>query len=375
MQDFHKKDSALLMLEDGTILYGKGGGAKGISTGELCFNTGLTGYQEIFTDPSYFGQILVTTHIHIGNYGTINSDNESNNVNISGLICKKYEKMCFRNKTDLSLDEFLIHNNIIVIHDIDTRNLVKIIRNKGAMNCLIAYGIQLNLPLYKKMLNSIPKMEGQELASKITTKSIYYYGNIKSEYRVAVLDLGIKNSILKNLSNNDIYMKVFPAKSSFEEMEKWNPDGYFISNGPGDPSSMEYAIKNVTKIINSNKVVFGICLGYQLIALSMGIKTYKMCNGHRGVNHPVKNLENGLSEITTQNHGFAIDYESAISNKNCIITHINLNDNTIEGFKIKNKPVFSVQYHPESSPGPNDSLYLFKQFLNLLKINKKNNII
>ncbi len=370
MVKIHKKSDALLLLEDDSVFYGTKSSIDGFATGELCFNTGLTGYQEMFTDPSYYGQILINTNVHIGNYGIKFNDNESNKIQIKGLICKKYELLYSRYDADMSLQEYLFLNKIIVISDIDTRSLVKYISNNGSMNCIIATGNNIDIAFYRNILKNQLNYINKEFVPHVSTKSIYYYGSSNSTYKIAVLDFGVKKSMLECLSINNIYMKVFPYNTLFDEIYKWNPDGYFISNGPGDPSIMIRSINLIKKLINTNKVVFGICLGHQLISLANGLKTYKMYNGHRGTNHPVKNIENNTCAITTQNHGFAIDKDSLKNNSNIVVTHINLNDNTIEGIKMKNKPVFSVQYHPEASPGPHDSRYLFKKFLTLLCNNK-----
>ena len=360
--EYKKRKKAILLLSDGTIFYGKSVSGEGTAFGEVCFNTGMTGYQEIYTDPSYFGQLMIMTNPHIGNYGVVNDESESDSVKISGLICKNFSYNYSRELADSSLEEFLNKNDLFAISDIDTRALVSYIRDNGAMNAVITTDVDAIDSLSKK-LTKVPSMEGLELASKVSTKSAYYYGNESSKYKVAALDLGIKKNILRNLAKRDVYVKVFPFNSSFEEMKKWNPDGYFLSNGPGDPEPLKSAQEVAKKIIEQNLPLFGICLGHQIIALANGISTYKMHNGHRGINHPVKNLVTGKGEITSQNHGFAINKEQSLANENVEITHMHLNDDTVAGIKLKNSNCFSVQFHPEASPGPHDSSYLFDEFI------------
>ena len=360
--EYKKRKKAILLLSDGTIFYGKSVSGEGTAFGEVCFNTGMTGYQEIYTDPSYFGQLMIMTNPHIGNYGVVNDESESDSVKISGLICKNFSYNYSRELADSSLEEFLNKNDLFAISDIDTRALVSYIRDNGAMNAVITTDVD-NIDSLSNKLTKVPSMEGLELASKVSTKSAYFYGNESSKYKVAALDLGIKKNILRNLAKRDVYVKVFPFNSSFEEMKKWNPDGYFLSNGPGDPEPLKSAQEVAKKIIEQNLPLFGICLGHQIIALANGISTYKMHNGHRGINHPVKNLVTGKGEITSQNHGFAINKEQSLANENVEITHMHLNDDTVAGIKLKNSNCFSVQFHPEASPGPHDSSYLFDEFI------------
>lgn len=364
---YEQRQKAILLLADGTIFHGKAVGGKQQKTfGEICFNTGMTGYQEIFTDPSYYGQIMVTTNAHIGNYGTNEEEIESEDIKIAGLVCRNFSYDHSRSAANLSLEDFLNKHNLLAISNVDTRALVAHIREKGAMNAVISTDTE-NIEELKKELAQVPDMEGLELASKVSTKEPYFIGEENAKYRVAALDVGIKKNILRNLARHDCYIKVFPYDTTFEEMIQFNPDGYFISNGPGDPQPLESAVELARNIIQEGKPLFGICLGHQIIALANGISTYKMHNGHRGINHPVKNLITGKGEITSQNHGFAINKEEAEANPNIEITHIHLNDNTVAGLRMKNKNVFSVQYHPEAGPGPNDANYLFGQFVECLK--------
>lgn len=364
---YKKKGEAVLILEDGAMFFGKSVGNKeGTAFGEVCFNTGMTGYQEIFTDPSYFGQLMVMTNAHIGNYGGNNEEIESQSVKISGLICRNFSYDYSRVRVDESLESFLDRNNLFAISDVDTRALVAYIRDNGAMNAIISTDVE-HIDILKEKLDKVPHMKGLELASKVSTKESYYFGDENATYKVAALDLGIKKNILRNLAKRDVYIKVFPYNSTFEEMQAWSPDGYFLSNGPGDPQPLEGAIKLTKRIIDANLPLFGICLGHQIIALANDIPTYKMHHGHRGINHPVMNYGTGKGEVTSQNHGFAVDYEAAKLNAEVEVTHQHLNDKTVMGLKMKNKNCFSVQYHPEAGPGPNDATYLFDEFVKRIK--------
>jgi len=359
--------TAILMLADGTVFYGKSVGKTGTTVGEICFNTGMTGYQEVFTDPSYFGQIIIMTNDHLGNYGTIPTDIEADKVMIKGVICKRFSGESFsRTPEATSLQSYLSENELVGISDIDTRALTLHIRKNGAMNAVISSDMD-NLDELKQLLNSAPDMQGLDLAQSVSTIDSYFAGEESAPYKVAVLDCGIKKSILSCMTDRGVYAKVFNAKSSAEELNAWNPDGFFISNGPGDPAAMPYAVETVKQLQGIGKPLFGICLGHQLLALANGATTYKMHQGHRGLNHPVKNLITGKSEITSQNHGFAVSAEATSQNTNIEITHINLNDNSVEGLRIKNAKAFSVQHHPEASPGPHDSRYLFDDFIALMK--------
>lgn len=365
------ENEAILLLEDGTIFKGKSAGLKGTASGEICFNTGMTGYQEIFTDPSYFGQIMVATNAHIGNYGTADNDTESEKVQISGLVCKNFTNDYSRVLADQEIQTYFEKERIVCIYGVDTRAIVRHIRDKGAMNCIISSEINDVAQLTAK-LKKVPSMEGLELASVVSTKESYHLGSPDANFKIAVLDLGTKRNILNCFVERGCYLKVFPATSSFEELSAFEPDGFFLSNGPGDPAPMNYAIETATKILDSKRPLFGICLGHQVICLALGLETYKMHHGHRGINHPVKNLITGTCEITSQNHGFGVKADSmdALEGK-LELTHINLNDDSVEGIRLLNQPVFSVQYHPESSPGPHDSRYLFDDFIELVNANKK----
>jgi len=367
MQNSNRK-SAILILEDGTTFFGKSIGIDGTAFGEVCFNTGMTGYQEIFTDPSYYGQLMVTTNAYIGNYGVRDEEVESDSVKIAGLICRNFTYNYSRYGETKPLFDFLKSNNIVAISDVDTRALVSYIRDNGAMNAVISTKVD-EIEMLKMELSEIPSMDGLELASKVSTKEIYHFGKKSAKYKISALDLGIKKNILRNLEKRDCYIKVFPYNSTFEEMNRWSPHAFFISNGPGDPKPLINAQNIAKEVIKKNIPLFGICLGHQIIALANGISTYKMHNGHRGINHPVKNLITGKGEITSQNHGFAINKEETEANKDIEITHIHLNDDTVAGISMKNKNCFSVQYHPEASPGPHDASYLFDQFINNISNN------
>lgn len=368
---YQARRKALILLADGTIFHGKSVGNKeGTAFGEVCFNTGMTGYQEIFTDPSYFGQIMVTTNAHIGNYGVNKEEVESDSVKIAGLVCRNFSYEYSRPLADDSLQDFLNDNDLFAISDVDTRALVSYIRDNGAMNAVISTEVD-DIEGLKSRLKEVPSMEGLELASKVSTKEAYFVGEKDAPYKIAALDIGIKKNILRNLAKRGAYVKVFPYDSSFEEIASWNPDAYFISNGPGDPEPLSDAIAATKKMIATDKPLFGICLGHQVLALANGVSTYKMHNGHRGINHPILNLLTGKGEITSQNHGFAINREETEANANLEITHVHLNDKTVAGIRMKDKDVFSVQYHPEASPGPHDADYLFDDFFKFIEKSSK----
>lgn len=365
MSTENKTQAAILLLQDGSIYKGKAVGKTGTTTGEICFNTGMTGYQEVFTDPSYFGQILIATNVHIGNYGTVEQETESSNMKIAGLVCNKFTTSYSRQIADSDIQKYFDEQQVVGICGIDTRSLVKHIRDKGAMNAIISSETD-DIELLKAQLDKAPLMAGLELSSKVSTKDTYIQG-AGNAIKIAVMDYGCKQNILNCFVERGVEVKVYPAKTKFEATLDFMPDGYFISNGPGDPAAMDYAVEFVKKVLAENKPLFGICLGHQLLAIAVGIPTYKMHNGHRGLNHPVQNVLTGKCEITSQNHGFGVDPDAIRASGKVTITHVNLNDATIEGIKINGKPAFSVQYHPESSPGPHDSRYLFDEFIALVK--------
>lgn len=356
---------AYLLLQDGLLLEGTAIGKIGTTGGEICFNTGMTGYQEIYTDPSYYGQIIVNTTAHIGNYGTVNEEQESDRPKISGLVVNDFSTEFSRKTARESLQQYLEKNGVVGIADLDTRMLVRHIRSKGAMNAVISSA--LSPEELKQQLAKVPDMNGLELSSVVSTTSAYEVGDPAASVKIAALDFGIKTNILRCLAERGCRIKVFPAKTAFKEMESWSPDGYFLSNGPGDPAVMGYAVTTAQEILKSGKPVFGICLGHQILARAAGLNTFKMHHGHRGLNHPVKNLITGLGEMTSQNHGFAVSKEGIENHPDVEVTHVHLNDGTIMGIRLKNKNAFSVQYHPEASPGPHDSRYLFDQFISNIK--------
>jgi len=353
---------AVLLLQDGTVFHGKSCGNLGTASGEIAFNTAMTGYQEVFTDPSYYGQVLIMATAHIGNYGVHSDEIESSNCQVSGIIIKKFSDVASRIGPIGTLQDYLVRDGVVGICDIDTRSLVRHIRKAGAMNCIISTEIT-EVESLRKMLADVPSMDGLELSSFVACTEAYEVGEPDAPHRVAVLDFGVKRNILRCLTERGCFLKVFPMNASKQDILDFHPDGIMYSNGPGDPSAMPTAIALVKEMIETGIPGFGICLGHQLIGLSQGLKTVKMFNGHRGINHPVKNLISGKSEITSQNHGFVISEDSIELAANAQITHVHLNDNTVAGIRLKEYPVFSVQYHPEASAGPHDSRYLFDQFI------------
>jgi len=376
-----KFSSAILVLDNKTILKGIGLGYKGEATGEVCFNTSLTGYQEIISDPSYAGQIINFTFPHIGNVGTNNEDIESDKIWTRGVIFNSEVTNPSNYRSLKHLDEWLKKNKIVGITGLDTRSLTNFIRDKGAPKGTISNNKsgKFNIKKLIKKTTIWPGLNGMDLAKDVSTRKNYtwkglktwskeegYKKNNKKKYRVIAIDYGIKKNILRYFSNFDCEVIVVSCKQNPDSLLKFKPHGIFLSNGPGDPAATgKYAIPTVQKLIKSNLPVFGICLGHQILALALNAKTKKMKLGHRGANHPVKNLISKKVEITSQNHGFEVVKESLP--KNVEITHKSLFDNSIEGIKLKNKPVFSVQYHPESNPGPQDSHYLFNNFINEIK--------
>ena len=355
-------NTAILLLNDGKKFEGKQLGHLGETIGEVCFNTGMTGYQEILTDPSYCSQIVTMTSPHIGNYGINKEDVESNKIQVSGFVIKEESIVPSNWRSTSSLDEYLKKNKIVGIQDIDTRSLTRHIRDQGAMNGIIS-SVDNDLVNLSNKLKKAPSMNGLDLAKTVSTKKVYKWSQT-GQFKVAAIDYGIKHNILNILKDNNCEVTVFPAQTSAKEILDFNPDGIFLSNGPGDPSAVTYGIEMV-KILLGSKPIFGICLGHQILSLALGAKTFKLKFGHRGINHPVKNLETEVVEITSQNHGFAVDINSLP--ENVVATHINLNDNTNEGIECKEFKAFSVQHHPESSPGPHDSRYLFEKFIKLMK--------
>jgi carbamoyl-phosphate synthase small subunit len=373
---------AILALEDGRIFRGEGYGAKGECYGEVVFNTSLTGYQEIFTDPSYAGQIVVLTNPQIGNYGTNAADNEANKPYIEGLVTREFSPISSNWRSQQVADEYLERFNVPVISEIDTRALVRHLRNNGVMRGVIS-SIETDPEILVQKARSIRKMDGTDLASVVTTKTRYEWEPEpdpleadedaapmpRPDLHVVAYDYGIKRNILRMLSKEGCRVTVVPAQTSAEDVLAMNPDGVFLSNGPGDPEPLAYAQETIRQLAGK-KPIFGICLGHQLIGLALGGKTYKLKFGHHGGNHPVQQTETGKVEITSQNHNYAVD--AATLNKDEVaITHINLNDQTVQGLRHKSLPLFSVQYHPEASPGPHDSHYLFRDFRKMMVEFKK----
>ena len=358
-----KEKLTKLVLENGTVLEGKSFGYVGESIGEICFNTGMTGYQEILTDPSYCGQLVTMTQPHIGNYGINSEDVESNQIQVSGFIIKQESIITSNYRSKQAIGDYLQENKIVGIQDVDTRMLTRIIRNEGAMNAIIS-SIDTNKSSLLHKLKQAPNMSGLDLAKVVTCKKKYTLENKKSKFNVVAIDYGIKKNILNLLKDSGCHITIVPANTSAKKILALNPDGIFLSNGPGDPAAVDYGISTVKELLGI-KPIFGICLGHQILALALGGETYKLKFGHRGCNHPVKNLANGKIEITSQNHGFSVKADSMP--KGVIITHLSLNDDTVEGLNCKKYSAFSVQYHPESSPGPHDSRYLFDYFIQLME--------
>ena len=353
---------AILLLEDGLVFRGTAIGAVGTTTGELCFNTGLTGYQEVYTDPSYKGQILINTHTHIGTYGVTANEAESGGVKVAGVVIRNFSKMHSRHGASGSLQNYLEKQGTVGIADVDTRALVYHIREQGAMNAIISSETE-NLDELRNRLAQCPPMEGLNLTPLVSTQSIYTLGDENARKHVAVMDYGVKSNILNSLLQRGCRLTVFPHNTPAEKVLEYNPKGVLLSNGPGDPGTMDTEVKVIRQLLDTQVPVFGICLGNQLLARSQGATTFKMRFGHRGLNHAVLNTLTGKSEITSQNHGFAVSAASVENCANLEITHLNLNDGTVEGVRLKNRPASAVQYHPESNPGPHDSRYLFDDFV------------
>ncbi|HNU54966.1 MAG TPA: glutamine-hydrolyzing carbamoyl-phosphate synthase small subunit [Flavobacteriales bacterium] len=357
-----QRPEALLLLADGTVFRGRAIGASGITAGEICFNTGMTGYQEIFTDPSYTGQIMTLASVHVGNYGVKKGEEEGPKVSIAGLVVKKFSEVWSRQGGDGSLNDYLKGQGVVGISDVDTRKLVRHIRDNGAQNALIS-STEMDLNVLKARLGSAPDMAGLELSSTVTTKKAYEVGPSDAGFRVALVDFGVKRNIERCLTERGCRVRVFPMGSAMEEMLAWKPDGFMLSNGPGDPGAMSESVELVRQVVDSGLPVFGICLGHQLMAESLGMATEKMHHGHRGINHPVKDLTTGRDEVTSQNHGFVVRSSEVEGHPGVEITHLHLNDGSVAGFRMTDRPVFAVQYHPEAGPGPYDSRYLFDRFV------------
>jgi carbamoyl-phosphate synthase small subunit len=377
----NKNINCIICFADGEIFYGKGIGFKGDAIGEICFNTSITGYQEILTDPSYAGQIITFTFPHIGNIGYNDIDKESDFPKCKGLIVREHISEDSNYRSDGSLNDWLIKHKLTGIYNVDTRQITKKIKKDGGQNIIISYideGQEFDIKKLTSQIENLPNLKNTELASKVSRKyaenfnsNIYdisqnnYKISKSKDYKVVVIDYGVKDNILRELNNFGLEIVVVPSQSSFANVVKHKPDGVFLSNGPADPEATAvYATPVIQDILKNNIPIFGICMGHQLLSIAVGLKTIKMHQGHRGGNHPVKNLKTGAVEITSQNHGFCV--EDINIPENIEVTHISIFDGTIEGIRLKDKPAFSVQYHPESSPGPNDSKYLFQEFVNLI---------
>jgi carbamoyl-phosphate synthase small subunit len=372
---------AILALEDGTVFHGSAAGAEGEARGEVVFNTSMTGYQEVLTDPSYSGQIVTMTCPEIGNYGVSSEDVESRAPQVAGFIIRDESPVASNWRSERTLRDYLVENRIVAISDIDTRALTRQLRSGGVMRGVIGTGNGLDPKVLVERARSIPPMEGSDLVSGVTTTTAFDWAQedpdefgitparrAKRRLKIAAYDFGMKWNIMRRLSAHGCDVRVYPAKTPASELLASNPDGVFLSNGPGDPAPLTYAIDNAKTLVASNVPVFGICLGHQVLGLAMGGSTYKLKFGHRGANHPVKKLATGKVEITSQNHGFAVD--PATLPEDVEVTHLNLYDKTVEGLRHKTRPVFCVQYHPEASPGPHDADYLFDDFLELIEGNR-----
>src|SRR3954466_7560667 len=372
---------AILALEDGTIHRGQSAGAEGEARGEVVFNTSMTGYQEVLTDPSYSGQIVTMTCPEIGNYGVSTADVESRTPQVAGFIIRDESPMASNWRSEMTLRDYLVANKIVAISDIDTRALTRQLRSGGVMRGIIATGEQLDPHALVERARTIPPMEGSDLVRGVTPADAFDWPEEdpdefgvapdrlpKRRLKIAAYDFGMKWNIMRRLSAHGCDVRVYPASTPAAELLATRPDGVFLSNGPGDPAPLVYAIENAKTLVDAGVPVFGICLGHQILGLAMGGQTYKLKFGHRGANHPVKKLATGKIEITSQNHGFAVDPASLPSNVE--VTHTNLYDGTVEGLRHKERPVFSVQYHPEASPGPHDADYLFQDFIQLIEANK-----
>jgi len=370
---------AILALEDGTFFRGAAAGAEGVASGEVVFNTAMTGYQEVLTDPSYAGQIVTMTCPQIGNYGVSVEDVESRAPQVAGFIIRDESPMASNWRSEMTLRDYLVANQIVAISDIDTRELTRRLRSGGVMRGVIATGSALDPNALVERARAIPKMEGSDLVSGVTSERVFdwpeedpdEFGVVPARrpgrrMKIAAYDFGMKWNILRRLSAHGCDVRVYPAATPASELLATSPDGVFLSNGPGDPAPLTYAIDNAKTLVASDVPVFGICLGHQVLGLAMGGTTFKLKFGHRGANHPVKQLTTGKVEITSQNHGFAVDPDS-LSDRNVEFTHINLNDQTVEGLRHRTKPIYGVQYHPEASPGPHDSQPLFAQFRQMIE--------
>lgn len=366
MEDPNTPQKALLVLSDGTVFSGTAFGKKGTTIGEICFNTSMTGYQEMLSDPSSFGQIIVSTNSHAGNYGCKKDEQMSSGGSASGFVCRNFSGHYSRAQGDSSLSAFMEDHNIIGISGIDTRALVRKIRKVGTMDAVISSRV-LEVEDLKGMLKNKGSDNGLNVVEDVSIDASFNVGNENSMYRIAVIDFGTKQKVLDLLTERGAYLRVFPANSDYQEMKDWNPDAFLLSGGPGDPNKMGRAIELAGNLIEDGRPVFGICLGHQLLALASGLQVKKLTPGDRGANQPVLNVITGRGEITAQNHGFGVDRKEIEQNPIVEITHFNLNNDTVEGLRWKGKGIFSVQFHPEGAAGPHDSRYLFDDFISEIK--------
>lgn len=367
MEDPNTPQKALLVLSDGTVFSGTAVGKKGTSFGEICFNTSMTGYQEMLSDPSSFGQIIVSTNSHTGNYGCKNDERSAVRGSASGFVCRSFSEHHSRYQSDSSLSAFMEANGIVGMSGIDTRALVRRIRDKGTMSAVISSEI-LDSAVLKDKLKNKDFIDGEEEVNSVSTESSYEVGDVNGLYRIAVVDFGLKQNLLDLLAERGGRIKVFPSAATYEEILEWNPDGILLSGGPGNPNTMKDSIRLASKILEDGRPVFGICLGHQLLALATGLKVEKLTPGDRGSNQPVINLVSGRGEITSQNHGYGVSRKEIEKNNFPVeITHFNLNNETVEGLRWKGKKIFSVQFHPEGFGGPHDSRYLFDDFVSEIK--------
>ena len=365
------RPASLLLLSDGSLYKGQALGAIGTTAGELCFNTGMTGYQELYSDPSYYAQILINTTVHVGNYGTLSEEDESKGAQIRGLVLNNYSPYVSRGRSQRTLEDYLLAHSCVSITGVDTRALVRHLTRQGAQNAVICSEDR-SVQSLEALLAEIPSMEGLDLSEQVTTPKAYAFGPALPRVRIACVDFGMKRSILRHFSDREIGGMVFPAHVSFEELSSYEAEGYFLSNGPGDPSAMDYVLPLIKDMRATRKPIFGICLGHQLLARSYGVETYKLAFGHRGLNHPIMDKVRQRAFVSTQNHGFSIKRSSLEKCKEVEETHTHLNDGTVAGIRDVSQPAFSVQFHPESTPGPRDAGYLFDQFVGMLKDNQKN---
>jgi carbamoyl-phosphate synthase small subunit len=369
---------AALALENGTIFHGLAAGADGEAGGEVVFNTSMTGYQEVLTDPSYAGQIVTMTSAEIGNYGVSPDDVESRRAQVAGFIVRDQSHIASNWRSSGTLRDYLAANHIVAISDIDTRELTRLLRSGGVLRGVIATGDALDEQALVERARALPRMEGLDMVRGVTTPDVYDWPAEQADefaatparrlgrrLKIAAYDFGMKRNILRRLSAHGCDVRVYPADTPASTLIGSRPDGVFLSNGPGDPAPLTYAVENARAVVDAGVPVFGICLGHQVLGLALGGRTFKLKFGHRGANHPVKKLDTGRIEITSQNHGFAVD--AASLPPDVAVTHLNLYDGTLEGLRHTSRPVFSVQYHPEASPGPHDADYLFKDFIDLIE--------